>query len=52
MSNLNPPLKHLSILDFVLTKMAEIFCGVKMDAKASGNNFLRSLDSLEMLETD
>ena len=32
--------------------MAEIFCGVKVDAKASGNNFLRSLDTLEMLEND
>ena len=30
--------------------MAEIFCGVKVDAKAAGNNFLRSLDTLEMLE--
>ena len=32
--------------------MAEIFCGVKVDAKAAGNNFLRSLDTLEMLEND
>ena len=43
-SNLNPPLKHLSILDFVLTKMAEIFCGVKMDAMAAENNFSRRLE--------
>ena len=51
LSNWNPWLKYLSTFHF-LTKMAEIFCGVKVDAKASGNNFLRSLDSLEMLEND
>ena len=33
-----------------LTKLAEIFCGVKGDAKPAGNIFLRSLDTLEMLE--
>ena len=48
-SNWNPSLKYLSTLHF-LTKMAEIFCGVKGDAKAAGNNFLRILDTLEMLE--
>ena len=37
-------------VNFSLTKMAEIFCGVKVDASAAGNNFLRSLDTLEMLE--
>ena len=32
--------------------MAEIFFGVKVDAMAAENNFLRGLDSLEMLEKD
>ena len=45
----NPSLKYLLTFQF-LTKMAEIFCGVKGDAKAAGNNFLRSFDTLEMLE--
>ena len=49
LSNWNPWLKYLSTFHF-LTKMAEIFFGVKGDAKAAGNNFLRSLDTLEMLE--
>ena len=49
MSNWNPSLKYLSTFHF-LTKMAEIFCGVKVDAKAAGNNFLMSVDTLEMLE--
>ena len=30
--------------------MAEIFCDVKVDAKAPANIFLRSLDTLKMLE--
>ena len=30
--------------------MDETFCGVRVDAKAAKNNFLRSLDTLEMLE--
>ena len=30
--------------------MAEIFCGVKVDAKTAGNYFLRGLGTLEMLE--
>ena len=30
--------------------MAELFWGVKVDDKAAGNNFLKSLDILEMLE--
>ena len=42
-------LKYLSTFHF-LTKMAEIFCGVKVNAKAAGNIFLRSLDTLEILE--
>ena len=49
MSNWNPSLKYLSTFQ-VLTKLSEIFCGVKGDVKAAGNNFLRSLDTLEMLE--
>ena len=49
MSNWNPSLKHWSTFNF-LTKIAEIFCGVNGDARAAGNNFLRSLDNLEMLE--
>ena len=48
-SNWNPSLKYLSTFHF-LTKLAEIFCGVKGDAKPAGNIFLRSLDTLEMLE--
>ena len=49
MSNWNPSLKYLSTFHF-LTKMVEIFCGVKVDAKAAGNNFLGRVDILEMLE--
>ena len=45
--NLEPLTK---ISSHLLTKMAEIFCGVKVDAKAARNNLLRSLDTLEMLE--
>ena len=48
-SNRNLSLKYFSILHFS-TKMDETFCGVRVDAKAAGNNFLRSLDTLEMLE--
>ena len=49
LSNWNPSLKYFSTFHF-LTKLVEIFCGVKVDAKAAGNNFLRSLDTLKMLE--
>ena len=45
MSNWNISLKYS-----FLTKMDDIFCGVRVDAKAAGNNFLGSLDILEMLE--
>ena len=48
-SKQNPSLKYLSAFHF-LTKMDEILCGVKVDAKTAGNNFLRSLATLEMLE--
>ena len=48
-SNWNPSLKYLSLFHFLM-KMAEIFCGVKVDAKAAGNNLLGSLDTLEVLE--
>ena len=33
----NPSLKYLSTVHF-LTKITEIFCGVKLDAQAAGNN--------------
>ena len=33
-----------------LTKLDEIFCGVKVDAYTAGNNFTRSLDTLEILK--
>ena len=49
MSNWNISLKYLSAFHF-LTKMDETFCGVRVDAKAAGNNFFGSLDILEMLE--
>ena len=49
MSNWNISLKNLSAFYF-LEKMDEFFCGVRVDAKAAGNNFLGSLDILEMLE--
>ena len=49
MSNWNISLKYLSAFHF-LTKMDETFCGVRVDAKAAGNNFLGSLEILEMLE--
>ena len=42
-------LKYLSAFHF-LTKMDEAFCGVRVDAKATGNKFLGSPDILEMLE--
>ena len=45
----NPSLKYLSTFHFLL-KIAEIYFGVKEDARAAGNKFLRNLDSLEMLE--
>ena len=48
-SNWKPSLKYLSTFYF-FTKLVQFFCGVKVDAKAAGNNFLRSLDTLEMLE--
>ena len=48
-SKWNPSQKYLSAFHF-LTKMDEIFCDVKVDAKTAGNTFLRSLDTLEMLE--
>ena len=41
--------KYLSAFHF-LTKMDEAFCGVRVDAKATGNKFLGSPDILEMLE--
>ena len=47
-SNWNPSLKYLSTFHF-LTKQVKVFFGVKVDANAAGNNFLRSLDTLEML---
>ena len=50
-SNWNPSLKYLSTFH-CLMKMAEIYFGVKVDAMAAENNFLRGLDSLEMLEKD
>ena len=46
---LTSALKYLSTFHF-LTKMDETFCGVRVDAKAAGNNFLGSLEILEMLE--
>ena len=48
MSNWNISLKYLSAFHF-LAKMNETFCGVRVDAKAAGNN-LGTLDILEMLE--
>ena len=44
------PLTKIFINFSFFDKTAEIFCGVKVDAKAAGNNFLMSLDTLEMLE--
>ena len=38
MSNWNISLKNLSAFHF-LVKMDEIFCGVRVDAKAAGNKF-------------
>ena len=49
MSNWNISQKNLSAFHF-LEKMDETFCGVRVDAKAAGNNFWKSLDNLEMLE--
>ena len=49
MSNWNISLKCMSAFHF-LAKMDETFCGVRVDANAAGNNFLGSLDILEMLE--
>ena len=49
MSNWNISLKCMSAFHF-LVKMDEPFCGVRVDANAAGNNFLGSLDILEMLE--
>ena len=55
LSNWNPWLKYLSTFHF-LTKMAEIFCGVKGDAKADRNNFLEksrhSKKARKRLETE
>ena len=48
--NWNRSLKYLSAFHF-LTKTDDIFCGVNMDAMTAKNNFLRSLDTLEMLDT-
>ena len=48
MSNWNISLKYLSAFHF-LTKMDQTFCGVRVDAKAAGDNFLECLDTLEML---
>ena len=43
---LEPLTKMLSTFH-LLTKMAEIFCGVKVDAKAAENNFFNTLEMLE-----
>ena len=52
---LEPLTKYLSTFQF-LTKMAEIFCGVKGDAKADGNNFFEksrhSRKARKRLETE
>ena len=48
MSNWNISLKYLSAFHF-LAKMNETFCGVRVDAKAAGNNFW---DSRKRLETE
>ena len=44
------PLIKIFVTFSFLMKMAAIFCGVKVDAKAAGNNLLGSLDTLEVLE--
>ena len=45
----NPSLKYVSTFHF-LTKMDEIFCGVKVDAMADGNKIFEESRSLEMPE--
>ena len=51
----NPSLKYLLTFQF-LTKMAEIFCSVKGDSKADGNNFFEksrhSRNARKWLETE
>ena len=43
-------LEHLTKIFVSFSFFGENGCGVRVDAKAAGNNFLGSLDILEMLE--